>query len=285
MPYALLTLLALLVATAPNARAEDALSPDELEAGRIRLKDEIAAANDEIEVAEQQRRILIRRKAPEQAREVSNRITALKAKVRRLRTTSVEDYARVVRAEKAELKAKQEEAAREEAARKCLPPMRELAQCGPLAIHDCQMIKNSTAAGVKTWGALRMTQTGILPDGHPVLIVQVIATGDKPVESYEISFEVIDSFGEAVVNRRDNDRVFVERRTLSAPLTRGQTDTAMNWGDKHYQNAFTAKAWVSRVRLADGTVWEQSREDAAKKPHALRESERVDVWIPRECRD
>jgi hypothetical protein len=147
------------------------------------------------------------------------------------------------------------------------------------------MIKNSTAASFLEHGALEATRLGLHAyPGHPILIARVVATSADPVVSYEISFEVEDSFGKRLTTANDDD-FFTRQNTLTAPLERGQVDTAMNWGGKEHKEAFAAKVWVSKVRLANGTIWEQSREQAMEKKHGVRDAERVDKWMSRECRD
>jgi hypothetical protein len=284
VPFAWITLI-ILAATAVSEPGAEPFTDAEIKAAKRRRDSEVAAVQDELDVAEEQRRIAVQRRAADKAKELGGRISTLKKEVRRLQKTSVEHYAEVIRGEEALGRAEQQQKAKEEALRKVLPPMNELEMCGPLAIHDCQMIKNSIQAELITLGPLEWSRLGLNQfSGFPILIVRVIATGDKPVESYEVSFEVTDSFGKPVENRRSGE-TFTEQETLTKPLTKGQIDTAMNWGEQHYKQAFMAKVWISKVRLADGTMWEQTREEAMGRKHAMRESERVDVWQARECKD
>lgn len=265
---------------------DKAFTPAEVEAGAKRREAAIAEATNNLKAAEEQRSIVIRRRSMDQAKQIAGQITTLRAELRRLRKTKPTDYADFIRHEQAAEKAKRESLVAEEAIRKVLPPLSELAEGCPVAVYDCQMIKNSTIALFKEYGALEATRLGINRySGHPELIVSVICTGNNPVESFEVSFEVLDSFEKKLQDRQTGSHVFVNQTTVSRPFVKGQIESAVNWGSKDYLDAFTARAWVSRARLADGTLWEQTREEAEKRKHGIRMAERVDVWIQRECRD
>ena len=265
---------------------EENFKPAEVEAGAKRREAAIAEATNDLKSAEEQRSIAIRRRSMDQAKHLAAQMTALRAELRELRKTKPSDFAEIIRQEQAEKKVERESVAAAEALRKVLPPLSELAEGCPVAVYDCQMIKNSAIALFKEYGALEATRLGVHRyEGHPKLIVRVICTGDNPVESFEVSFEVFDSFEKKLQNRQTGSHVFVHQEAVSRPLATGQTETAVNWGSKDYLDAFTARAWVSRARLADGTLWEQTREEAEKRNHGIRMAERVDVWIQRECRD
>ena len=282
----LLIALMAVLATAMPAPAADQFTPAELEAAQSCRQAVLGELESRLEVAQEQRSIAIRRKVPDNAKRLAREISSLKAQILEASKKPIEAYAAMIRIGESNRKADREKKAREDAEIKVLPSMGELAECGPLAIHDCQMVKDSIRAIVKTHGALRVSQWGLIGlKGDPILIVTVMPTGDVPVESYEVCFEVKDSFGNVVENRRTGEAVFTKQNTLSEPIPMGKRDAAISWGDKDYRNAFTASAWVSRVRLADGTLWQQTREQAAAKKHAIRESHRVDVWAERQCRD
>lgn len=283
-----LLLIAFLAALATGlpAPAADQFTPAELEAAQARCQAVLGELESRLEVAQEQRSIAIRRNVRDDAKRLAGEINSLKARIRQASKKSLDDYAAAMRQEESDREAEREKKAREDAEIKVLPSMKELAECGPLAIHDCQMVKDSITAMVKKHGALKVSQWGLIGHkGHPMLIVTVMPTGDVPVESYEVCFEVKDSFGNVVANRRTGEVAFTKQNTLSKPIPMGKRDTAMNWGDEDYRDAFTASVWVSRVRLADGTLWQQTREQAAAKKHAIRESYRVDVWTERQCQD
>jgi hypothetical protein len=265
---------------------EELFTPEELETGARRRKaaiDEVAA---DLKALEQQRQIVARRRDVDRAKMLAGQIRALQAKLRTEKKTTAEDHAAILRQEAREQEAAREEKAKADAIRKVLPPLSELCDGCPLAIHDCQVIKNSTAALVQTFGALEASRMGVHRyEGHPELIVTVVCTSEIPVEAFEVSFEILDSFGNTIVDRRTGSAFFVDSSVPSKPLRKGDIETALNWGSKDYATAFMAKAWVSKVRLSNGTVWEQTYAEAGGRKHGVREADRVDVWQARECRD
>jgi hypothetical protein len=109
---------------------------------------------------------------------------------------------------------------------------------------------------------LKIVATGITPNaiGIPRLGVHVTNTKAIPIEAYEIDVECFDRFGDPVTwPGKGNFYRGIFQETIPAKETaRGL------WTLHLHQNTAQAKLWISRIKLSDGTVWEQSRSAAVE---------------------
>ena len=140
---------------------------------------------------------------------------------------------------------------------------------GPLAVYSCVMDDNARLT-VEIMGARALNYGPI--NSSPVLVIRAVGTSDTPVEAWEISCEVTDAFG-APIKTTDGSPLFIERMTASSSdrhVTKGEeTEAKVGFPRKPQSDAYQATVWVSKVRLTDGTVWQQSKEEAAAKAHGL----------------
>lgn len=109
---------------------------------------------------------------------------------------------------------------------------------------------------------LKIVATGITPNaiGIPRLGVHVTNTKAIPIEAYEIDVECFDKFGDPVTwPGKGNFYSGISQETIPA------RETARGLWTLHlHQNTAQAKLWISRVKLSDGTVWQQSRSAAVE---------------------
>lgn len=109
---------------------------------------------------------------------------------------------------------------------------------------------------------LEITATGINPNaiGVPELTIKVKNIKDARVEAFEIDVECFDKFGDPVTwPGRGNVYKGISQNAINANEV-----TLCSWDLHLHRNTADAKVWISRVKLSDGTVWEQSRADAVR---------------------
>ncbi len=109
---------------------------------------------------------------------------------------------------------------------------------------------------------LEIMATGINPNAinFPRLTIEVKNTKDLRVEAFEIDVECFDKFGDPVTwPGKGNLYRGIWQDRIEAKQT-----TRCSWDLHLHKNTAQAKLWIARVKLSDGTVWEQSRADAVR---------------------
>lgn len=118
-------------------------------------------------------------------------------------------------------------------------------------------------ARMQAAGPIYIVGHGIVTNiiGMPELVLVVRNTTSKTVEAFDITAECANKFGEAV-NFPGQGNAF--RGTWQTRIAPGETMTA-RWQLSLHRNTTKAWTWVNRVKLADGTVWQQTKGEAQEK--------------------
>jgi hypothetical protein len=95
--------------------------------------------------------------------------------------------------------------------------------------------------------------------GLPELTIAVHNPRQIAVEAFEVDVECFDKFDEPVNSPGKDNRFkgISQSKLLPNATTRAKWQLSLN------QNTTRATLWVSRVKLSDGTIWTQTRQEAA----------------------
>ena len=195
--------------------------------GEERKKQVIERLTSEIAELEQEKSAAVKKQKPRLTAELAKQLKAKKAELRAAEEKTADEHVAEVEAEAA-ARLRSERAKSIEAAR---PP-------------------------------LEITATGINPNaiGIPSLTIAVRNIKDLRVEAFEIDVECFDKFGDPV-NWPGKGNLY---RGISQESIDAKQAARRSWDLHLHQNTAKANLWISRVKLSDGTVWQQSRAEASR---------------------
>jgi hypothetical protein len=127
---------------------------------------------------------------------------------------------------------------------------------------------------IKNAGPIAIIEHGITMNviNIPQLSIKVQNTTDQIVEAFEVDAECYDKFGDKV-SLLGRGNLF---RGLSQDKVKAGAVQRIDWPLSLQQNTAVADVWISRVKLADGTEWTQTKEEAKKRgPAAFVKTERT----------
>lgn len=109
---------------------------------------------------------------------------------------------------------------------------------------------------------LVMKKMGIVLNriGVPELVVQVRNDSGETIEAFTVSAECFNKFDEPIGLGGDNLFKGISQDTL-----RDGESELCEWTLTLRNSTSYAKVWISRIKFSDGTVWEQSKEDAQSR--------------------
>lgn len=118
-------------------------------------------------------------------------------------------------------------------------------------------------ARYKAAGPLYIDRMGIVTNviGVPELVLVVKNTTSQTVEAFDVSAECQNKFGEAVIFPGQGN---VFSGTYQEKIMPGGTAT-VRWQLSLQRNTTKAWTWVKRVKMADGSVWQQTKAEAESK--------------------
>jgi hypothetical protein len=125
-------------------------------------------------------------------------------------------------------------------------------EAGPVCITGCSIRNNSI--------------------GWPELRVSIVNTTNEEVEAFEFEAECFNSFAEPV---KDLNGSHVFRGSSQSSL-KPNSESNMQWQLSLHRNTAKAVIWVKRVKMRNGDVWSQSREQAKVNSFGMREAFKVD---------
>jgi hypothetical protein len=99
----------------------------------------------------------------------------------------------------------------------------------------------------------------------PELVVVSKNNTDKPIEAYTVNAECFNKFDEPVKDIAGNN---VYRGISQTTIQAGQKDKGF-WQMSLHRNTAYARVWITRVRFADGTEWQQTKQEAMDRGQAF----------------
>lgn len=107
--------------------------------------------------------------------------------------------------------------------------------------------------------------------GVPELVVQVRNESGESIEAFTVSALCFNKFDEPMGLGGDN--LF---NGISQDLLEDGESDLCQWSLTLRNATAYANIWISRIKFADGTVWEQSKEDAQSRDKSYLKAERAD---------
>lgn len=122
---------------------------------------------------------------------------------------------------------------------------RELANAGPVSIRGMGI------------------NTNII--GLPELVLEVQNNTDTTIEALEIAADCLNKFDEPVIGLDGKSRFSAHYKYAIAPRGKKQITAQMSL----LRTTAKADVWISRVKLGNGDVWTQTKDEAKKTPYGL----------------
>jgi membrane-associated protease RseP (regulator of RpoE activity) len=125
-----------------------------------------------------------------------------------------------------------------------------------------EAIDAAVDAREKSMPPVVMTASGIHYNviAVPELTIEFQNTRSEAVEAFEVEIECFDKFDEAVTFPGKGN-VF---KGISQSTVEPKGKSRASWQLSLHRNTTKAKVWVSRVKIGDGTIWTQTRDEAEK---------------------
>ena len=101
--------------------------------------------------------------------------------------------------------------------------------------------------------------------GLPEIILEVRNNTGKTVEAIEFEADCFNKFDEPVNKLAGDNRFGAHWKYEIAPRATERIKAQMSL----QRSTAKADVWISRVKLSDGQVWTQSKEEAKKQPYGM----------------